>query len=41
MFRLTYDRGRYERSIDYSADPPAYLRPEYRDWAHEIARAAQ
>lgn len=41
MFRLTYDRGRYERSIDYTADPPAFLRPEDRDWAREIARSAQ
>jgi hypothetical protein len=41
MFRLTYDRGRYERSIDYVADPPAFLRPEDRDWARDIARAAQ
>jgi hypothetical protein len=41
MFRLTYDRGRYERSIDYTADPPAFLRPEDRDWAREIARPAR
>ena len=40
MFRLTYDRGRYERSIDYTADPPAFLRPEDRDWAREVARTA-
>ena len=41
LFRQAYDRGRYERSVDYTADPPAFLRPEDRDWAREVIRQAR
>jgi hypothetical protein len=40
LFRHAYDRGRYERSIDYTADPATALRTEDRGWAQEIARGA-
>jgi len=36
LFRLTYDRGRYDRELNYNADPPSFLRPEDREWAREI-----
>lgn len=41
LFRLAYDRGNYSRELNYAADPPAFLRPEDRDWAREAARRAQ
>lgn len=36
--RQVYDRSRYDQQIDYTADPPAFLRPEDRDWARGIVR---
>lgn len=41
LFRQAYDTGFYARELDYSADPPAFLRPEDRDWAREVIRPAQ
>jgi Protein of unknown function (DUF4058) len=40
VFSLTYDRGRYARSIDYTAAPHPALTEEDRVWAAERARAA-
>ena len=40
VFALTYDRGRYVRSIDYTAEPHPALAEEDRAWAAETARAA-
>jgi hypothetical protein len=40
VFSVTYDRGRYARSIDYSAPPHPALPAEDRVWAAERARAA-
>jgi hypothetical protein len=40
VFSTTYDRGRYVRSIDYSAAPHPALAEEDRTWALETARAA-
>ena len=39
VFATTYERGRYARSIDYSAAPPAALSQADRDWAAQQARA--
>jgi hypothetical protein len=39
-FSLTYDRGRYARSIDYTAPPHPALTEEDQAWAMETARAA-
>jgi len=36
LFAQTYDRGHYERELNYKADPPSFLRPEDREWAREI-----
>jgi hypothetical protein len=36
-----YNKGRYDRSIDYSAPLTVPLAPEDRAWAEERARAAQ
>jgi hypothetical protein len=41
LCRQAIDRGRYENVIDYSAEPPAFLRPEDRDWAREVVRQAR
>jgi Protein of unknown function (DUF4058) len=40
LFRQAYDTGLYAREIKYAVDPPAFLRPDDRDWAREKARAA-
>jgi hypothetical protein len=40
VFSLTYDRGRYVRSIDYTAAPHPVLTEEDQAWAAETARAA-
>jgi hypothetical protein len=40
VFTLTYDRGRYARSLDYTAVPHPALAEEDRAWAAETARAA-
>jgi hypothetical protein len=40
VFSLTFDRGRYARSIDYAAAPHPALAEEDRNWAVGIARAA-
>jgi hypothetical protein len=40
VFSITYDRGRYVRSIDYTAAPHPALAEEDRTWAAETARAA-
>ena len=40
VFSTAYDRGRYIRSIDYSAAPHPALAEEDRTWAVETARAA-
>jgi Protein of unknown function (DUF4058) len=40
VFSTTYDRGRYIRSIDYSAAPHPALAEEDRSWAAETTRAA-
>ena len=39
--RQVYDRSRYDQQIDYTADPPTFLRPEDRDWAREVVRQAR
>jgi hypothetical protein len=36
LFRYTYDRGHYERDLDYKIEPPAFLRPADREWAREL-----
>jgi hypothetical protein len=40
VFRSTYDRGRYARSIDYTAAPHPALADEDRVWAAQTARVA-
>jgi hypothetical protein len=40
VFSVTYDRGRYLRSLDYTAAPHPALSEEDRVWAAERARAA-
>jgi hypothetical protein len=41
LFATTYQRGRYQRSVDYSLAPPTALEPADRDWVAEQARSAQ
>ncbi len=41
LFRQAYDTGYYGREISYAGDPPTFLRPEDRDWAREVVRAAR
>jgi Protein of unknown function (DUF4058) len=36
VWKQAFDRGRYEEVLNYSADPPSFLRPADRDWAREI-----
>jgi Protein of unknown function (DUF4058) len=36
LFRQAYDRGRYERELDYTGPPPAFLRSEDREWAKTL-----
>ena len=38
VFNTVYQRGRFERSIDYAAPLTLPLKPEDRAWAEEIAR---
>jgi hypothetical protein len=38
LFRATYERGRYGRSIDYTAPPPVALDPARLAWVTERAR---
>lgn len=40
VFALAYDRGRYDRAIDYSVAPRAPWRPDARKWIVERAKAA-
>jgi hypothetical protein len=40
VFTTTYERGRYRRSIDYTAPPPVALDAERRAWLMERARGA-
>jgi hypothetical protein len=39
VFAITYERGRYARSIDYSQPPPIALRGDDLTWALERARS--
>ena len=39
-FSRCYDEARYEREIDYAADPAVPLRPEDREWASALLTAA-
>jgi hypothetical protein len=41
VFSLTYERGRYARSIDYSAPLPPSPKAEDRSWATERLRSVQ
>jgi uncharacterized protein DUF4058 len=38
IFKTTYERGRYARSIDYTAPPPASCSEENRTWLFEQVR---
>ncbi len=40
VFRTTYERGRYARSLNYAGPPPVSLPPEQKEWAERQARAA-
>jgi hypothetical protein len=41
VFAATYRRARYDRSLDYTAEPPHALAPADRDWARQQVRAAR
>ncbi len=41
VFTTTYDRGRYTRSLSYSAPPVVHLPAETREWVVQQARARQ
>lgn len=41
LFGLGYERGRYARTLDYSAPLDLPLAPDDRTWAEEIARTAK
>jgi hypothetical protein len=41
VFRTTYERGRYARSIDYSGPPPIALDPARLAWVTERARTGR
>jgi hypothetical protein len=41
VFPIVYQRGHYERSIDYAAPLDLPLRPDDRAWAEEQARCAR
>jgi hypothetical protein len=41
VFALTFQRGRYERSIDYTATPALSLSPAEREWVRQVASAAR
>ena len=36
LFRHTYDRGHYERELDYNAEPPSFLRLGDREWTRGL-----
>jgi hypothetical protein len=38
IFKTTYERGRYARSLDYSSPPPGSLSDESRKWVQEQIR---
>lgn len=38
VFALVYDRGRYERVLEYGAPPAAALAPEDLSWAADLAK---
>jgi hypothetical protein len=40
VFAITYERGRYARSIDYTQPPPVSLRGDELTWAVERARSS-
>jgi hypothetical protein len=40
VFAITYQRGRYARSIDYTQPPPVSLRGDELTWALERARSS-
>jgi hypothetical protein len=40
VFAITYERGRYARSIDYTQPPPISLRGDELTWALERARSS-
>ena len=40
VFRTTYERGKYARSIDYKASPPVALDADRLAWIAERARPA-
>jgi hypothetical protein len=40
VFAITYERGRYARSLDYSQPPPISLRGDELTWALERARSS-
>lgn len=41
VFALTYERGRYERVVDYSIPPALSLNQENLEWAANLARSAK
>lgn len=41
VFALTFQRGRYGRSIDYTATPTLSLSPTEREWVRQVASAAR
>jgi Protein of unknown function (DUF4058) len=41
VFATTYERGRFERRIDYSISPSTVKKPADRAWAERTARAAR
>ena len=41
VFAMIYQRGRYERSIDYTTPLDLPLKPEDRTWAEKIARGSK
>lgn len=39
VFTTAYDRGRFERGIDYGNPLPSHLRPDERTWAEDVLAA--
>jgi len=39
VFTAAYDRGRFQRRIDYRGPLPSYLRPDERSWAESVRAA--
>ena len=41
VFALTFQRGRYGRSIDYTETPALSLSPAELEWVRQVASAAR